>query len=93
MELTKGYRLASGVQVRKESFGLLFYDYKGPRLYFVPSKDLLTDSFFNGDQSVKDVTDSLAASGEKSRKKIQEHILKLLDIIEAKGLIYGQSIC
>ena len=93
MELTKGYRLANGVQVRKESFGLLFYDYKGPRLYFVPSKDLLTDSFFNGEKSVKDITGSLAASGEKYRKKIQERILKLLDIIEAKGLIYGQSIC
>lgn len=76
MELTKGYRLAKGVQVRKESFGLLFYDYKGPRLYFVPSKDLLTDTFFNGEKSVKDI-----------------RILKLLDIIEAKGLIHGQPIC
>ncbi|MGC8659757.1 MAG: mycofactocin biosynthesis chaperone MftB, partial [Desulfomonilaceae bacterium] len=31
------YVLAPGVNVRPEKFGLLFYDYRGPRLYFLPT--------------------------------------------------------
>ncbi len=51
MESQSVYVLEEGVQVRREKFGLLFYDYRGPRLYFVPSKDLLEDGFFDGTQS------------------------------------------
>ena len=43
-----GYKLADGVQVREEKFGLLFYNYRGPRLYFLPTKDLIASDFFNG---------------------------------------------
>ena len=45
----KTYKLSPGTQVRKEDFGLLFYTMKGPRLYFLPSKDFLDPTFFLGD--------------------------------------------
>ncbi len=93
MNSNKGYTLAKGVQVRREVFGLLFYDYQGPRLYFVPSKDLLTDEFFNGKQSINEVTEPLTSLTIKSREKIQDQIEHLLKMLEVKGLIYGQSIC
>lgn len=89
----RGYTLAKGVQVRREGFGLLFYDYKGPRLYFVPSKDLLTDDFFDGKQSIHEATKPLTALTVKSREKIQDQMEHLLSMLEVKGLIYGQSIC
>ena len=38
--------VVAGVQVREEKFGLLFYNYRGPRLYFVPSKDLIDADFW-----------------------------------------------
>ena len=88
-----GYTLASGVQVRKEIFGLLFYNYKGPRLYFVPSKDLLPDTFFNGKQGIKELTETLDTLTIPSRKRIQDQIKHLLKMLEVKGLIYGQPIC
>ena len=43
------YSLASGVQVREEGFGLLFYSMSGPRLYFVSSGDVLDSRFFQGE--------------------------------------------
>jgi putative mycofactocin binding protein MftB len=87
------FKLAKGVQVRKEVFGLLFYDYRGPRLYFVPSKDLITDSFFDGKQSIDDLTDALTTSTPSPRKQAQDQIEKILEMLENKGLINGQPVC
>ena len=41
------YRLAAGVQVRGEKEGLLFYNRKGPRLYFMACGKLLRPEYFN----------------------------------------------
>lgn len=90
MNSEKVYTLAKGVQVRKEIFGLLFYDYRGPRLYFVPSKDLLTDTFFDGKESIKELTDALSCSTTWPRKWIQDRIKQVLEMLEGKGLVYGQ---
>jgi putative mycofactocin binding protein MftB len=87
------FKLAKGVQVRKEVFGLLFYDYRGPRLYFVPSKDLITDSFFDGKQSIDELTDALTTSTPSPRKQVQDQIEKILETLENKGLINGQPVC
>ncbi len=88
-----GYTLANGVQVRKEVFGLLFYNYRGPKLYFVPSKDLLPDTFFNGKQSIKELTKTLNTLTIPSQERIQDQIEHLLKMLEGKELIYGQPIC
>jgi putative mycofactocin binding protein MftB len=37
----KSYVLDSACRVRKEKFGLLFYDLRGPRLLFAETGDLL----------------------------------------------------
>ncbi len=93
MNPMKGYRLANGVQVRKENFGLLFYDYRGPRLYFVPSKDLLTDTFLNEEQRINYLNDPLTILATSYSKHIQKRIKNLLKMLTEKGLIYEQSIC
>ena len=93
MNLERVYTLAEGVQVRKEIFGLLFYDYRGPRLYFVPSKELLADSFFEGKQRVKELTEALCSSTTWPRKWILDRIKQVLEMLEGKGLVNGQSIC
>jgi putative mycofactocin binding protein MftB len=89
----KGYKLCEGVQVRREKFGLLFYDYRGPRLYFLPSGALLSSSFFNGTQSVSKLVMSLADANSWPRQWVEDRVAQIFVILENKGLIYEQSIC
>jgi putative mycofactocin binding protein MftB len=87
------YKLAAGVQVREETFGLLFYNYQGLRLYFVPSEDLIPDNFFNGRQSVSELVESICSHNGWSRAKVKDRIIQILIMLEERGLIRGQSIC
>jgi len=87
-----GYKPADGVQVREETFGLLFYNYQGPRLYFVPSKDLVDVDFFNGRQSVSALIASICARKGWSSAEVGERIRQILAQLEKKGLIDEQPI-
>lgn len=49
VEGTGRYKLAPGVQVREEVFGLLFYHRVGPRLYFLNCGAMLGENFFAGE--------------------------------------------
>ena len=86
------FRPADGVQVRAETFGLLFYNYRGPRLYFVPSKDLIDAAFFNGRQSVSGLIASTCAPKGWTKAQVEEKITQVLAKLEDKGLINGQPI-
>jgi putative mycofactocin binding protein MftB len=93
MDSMRVYRLNKGVQVRREKFGLLFYNYRGPRLYFLPIQDLVEDDFFNGTQPLSELVSAIQARHPWPRSWIEEHLGKILGQLEAKGLIHGQSIC
>ena len=87
-----GYKPVDGVQVREETFGLLFYNYRGPRLYFVPSKDFIDVDFFNGRQNVSELIASLCHRKGWTRAGVEERIMQILAKLEDKGLIHGQPI-
>ena len=93
MNLNSVYTLAAGIQVRNEVFGLLFYDYRGPRLYFVPTQDLIPGSFFKGKQPVAELLNRLCRRTSWRREQIQGHVADVLAKLEGKGLVRGQSIC
>jgi len=93
MELQSVYQLNKGVQVRREKFGLLFYNYRGPRLYFLPSQDLLEADFFDGKRSLCDLAGAIQARHNWPRPWIEERLGAIMGQLEAKGLIHGQSIC
>lgn len=93
MASRKTYVLADGVQVRRETFGLLFYNYRGPRLYFLPSKDLFDSDFFDGHQSAADLIRTISTRHGWPRQWIEDRIEQVLTLLESKGLIHGQSIC
>jgi putative mycofactocin binding protein MftB len=82
------YKLAPGTQVRVEDFGLLFYTQAGPRLYFLPSADLLDGDFFHGhaglDQWLADRRENAAVSAEKAAS-----LAKALDQLMDKGVLIG----
>ncbi len=93
MRTDSKYRLCTGVQVRSEKFGLLFYNYAGPKIYFVPSRDLVHDSFFSGHQSIGDLIRSVEKRKGWSRRRTELQLSTFLRQLETKGLIYEQSVC
>jgi putative mycofactocin binding protein MftB len=87
------YWLAAGVQVRREKFGLLFYDYRGPRLYFLPTGDLISDAFFSSGQTVDQLARAIQQQHGLPRRQVEDYLQQVLDKLSAKGLINGQPLC
>jgi putative mycofactocin binding protein MftB len=86
--------LCHGVQVRPEKFGLLFYSYRGPRLYFVPTRDFLQDGYFDGSQSADSMIDSICRRDRKlPRLWVEKQVGKILGVLKDKELIREQSVC
>ncbi len=93
MRLHSVYNLKAGVQVREEKFGLLFYNYAGPRLYFVPTEDLIEDAFFDGKQQVGELVENIQSRRGWPRQWIESQIGRVLRMLEEKELVYGESVC
>ena len=93
MASNKRFILSDGVQVRREVFGLLFYNYRGPRLFFVPTRGLIDSSFFNGRQTVDDLVAGIHERHRWDASWIEERIFFLMTQLGAKGLVYGQCVC
>ncbi len=73
-------------RVRKERFGLLFYDSRGPRLLFAETGDLLEPGFFTGELSVNGTLDKLTEAEQRK-------VTGLLSNLAKKGFIREQQIC
>ncbi len=93
MRLDAAYRLEDGVQVRRENFGLLFYDYRGPRLYFLPSENLIRDDFFQGRQVAGDLVESFHVENGLPRETIRARLSLIMEMLLSKGLVHEQPIC
>ncbi len=80
-----GYTLHPDCRVRREEFGLLFYDLKGPKLLFVESGDLLEpEALQPGSASAA----ALAARPEPERRRIE----RLLRTLVTKGFVLEQPV-
>lgn len=73
------YLVPDWVRVRRESFGLLFYDTRSTKLTFVRSGDGLRPPPFNGARRAL----ALGPAGEHRR----EALARLLENLTAKGLL------
>ncbi|MDQ7781753.1 MAG: mycofactocin biosynthesis chaperone MftB [Desulfomonilaceae bacterium] len=87
------YNLWDGVQVRREKFGLLFYDYRGPRLHFLPSRDLLAPEFFQGRRTAAELVEAIRSRKGLPQETASRLVTDILGMLREKGLIYEQSIC
>lgn len=87
------YRLCRGIQVRSEKFGLLFYDYKGPKIYFVRSKDLVDESFFSGKQTFENLVRAVGKRRGWSQLFAQRQLSRFMQQLKSKGLVYEQPVC
>ena len=80
------YQLAEGTQVREEDFGLLFYTQKGPRLYFLPSGELLPTAFFDGLDTLDQCLEGLRGTTNATTGRVRSLKTALHDLCE-KGVI------
>ncbi len=81
-----GIQLHPACRVRQEGFGLLFYDYRGPRLLFAETGILLPADFFGTVRSRDELPEGLT---EQKKKALQKFVAQLLE----KGFLCEQSIC
>ncbi len=74
------YRLAKGVQVRKEDWGLLFYSQAESKIYFVKSGDRLhplsSDGTFQSDSICCNEADAARISSEHSVKNLITYLME-----------------
>ncbi len=80
------YVLHPDCRVRKEEFGLLFYDLRGPKLLFVETGDLLEPELFQTGTASASV---LAGKSKSERLRVE----RLLRSLVEKGIIREQSLC
>ena len=79
----KQYVLHPDCRVRREDFGLLFYDLKGPKLLFVASGDLVEpDAFRPGSAAAR----ALAAAPHPELRRVA----RLLETLVVKGFVLEQ---
>ncbi len=80
------YVLHPDCRVRREEFGLLFYDLRGPKLLFVETGDLLAPELF---ETGRASADALVGRSKPERLRVERLLRSLAD----KGLIREQSLC
>jgi hypothetical protein len=71
------YRLAKSVQVRKESWGLLFYRQTHHKVCFVRSGDWLFPEHFDGTWTLESITDDIAGRTGAPAELIERSLPKL----------------
>jgi putative mycofactocin binding protein MftB len=80
------YTLAAGARVREEDFGLLFFSYAGPRLYFISCGDLLRCDFFESNVTLGQWL-SRHPKGKSLPDRQLSGLIKGLDQLKEKGVI------
>ena len=82
----KRYALHPACRVRKETFGLLFYDLRGPRLLFAETADLLEPEFFRQGGAAEEIL--------RGRPRAeQDRVERFLETLAEKGFVREQPVC
>jgi hypothetical protein len=91
--ISHSYRLSHGISVRKEKFGLLFYNSKGPKLTFVRSGPWILPSFFSGELDLqKWIKTQFPTLIEEEMLRIEEKLSRVLQKLVQKELIVEKTV-
>lgn len=82
--------LADNVQVRKESWGLLFYSQPLHKLCFVRSGHWLEPEHLNGAWSLDELATDIAARTEKSAENVRSLLEKLTERLKEKRMVVDE---
>ncbi len=80
-------RLADGVQVRKEDWGLLFYESSRHQVYFVRSGDWLCPEHFDGTWTSADIVVDIARRTGTPAEIIERSLSRLTARLTANKMI------
>ena len=83
-------RLARGVQVRKENWGLLFYYQAQHKVLFVRSGDWLHPRYFDGTWTFAGLVSDIAKRAGIPAKAIELSIQKIINRLTKSGLIVNE---
>jgi hypothetical protein len=86
MDMDCRYMLATGTRVREEDFGLLFFSYTGPRLYFISCGDWLGCEFFESNITLGQWL-SRHPKGQSLPDRQLSGLIKSLNQLKEKGVI------
>ncbi|HEX9080037.1 MAG TPA: mycofactocin biosynthesis chaperone MftB [Desulfuromonadaceae bacterium] len=78
-----GIRLHPACRVRREGFGLLFYDSRGPRLLFAATGTLLGEEYFETPRPRGELPDGLSEGQRQSLARLVNQLLE-------KGFLHEQ---
>jgi putative mycofactocin binding protein MftB len=82
-----GYRLTGFVQVRKESWGLLFYSQNQHRIFFVKSSGWLEPHHFDGNWDFERLASDIASRTGTAADKVERTLQKLTDNLVKNGMV------
>jgi len=80
-------RLAHGVQVRKEAWGLLFYLPAGHRVCFIRSGDWLCPGHFDGTWSLEDIIADVSTRTGTPAEMVERSLPRLTARLAAGGMV------
>jgi hypothetical protein len=83
-------RLAKNVQVRKESWGLLFYSQPKHKVCFVRSGDWLYPRYFDGTWTFDGLVGDIARRVETPAEIIERSIQKSINYLTDSGMIVNE---
>ena len=78
-----GVTLHPACRVRREGFGLLFYDARGPRLLFAETGSLLPADYFTTIRGIDEFPEGMS---ERQQRSLQKFVQQLLE----KGFLREQ---
>lgn len=84
------YRLATGVQVRKEDWGLLFYSQGESKIYFAKSGDWLYPAYSNGTSRHDSLCFDVADGTRTASQAIEHSVQKLISYLVGRGIIVNE---
>jgi putative mycofactocin binding protein MftB len=84
------YRLADNVQVRKESWGLLFYHQQRHKVLFVKSGDWLYPEHFSGTWTYKTIVEDIAQRTGSTEESLKISLPKLTERLTKNRMLLIQ---
>ena len=83
-------RLAKGVQVRKEKWGLLFYSQTSHKVCFIGSGDLFYPHYFDGTWTLVSLIADIANRVRIKPETVKNQVVNLTKQLEDRGMVVNE---
>lgn len=84
------YRLADNVQVRQESWGLLFFHQRDHKVYFIRSGDWLHPGHFDGSWTEESIIEDISRRTGNLAENINKALPKLTERLTSNRILLDE---